>query len=183
MLDDLHGQRFSIIYADPPWAFQTYRKGGTSRSAEMHYPCMDLASIKAMPVAELAAEDCCLFMWASDPMLPQALEVMAAWGFTFKTVAFTWAKTTARGNWHFGGGYWTRCNPEMVLLGTRGAPKRASASVRQLVVAPVREHSRKPDDVRDRIVALCGDVPRLELFARSAAPGWTSWGNEVGRFA
>lgn len=174
---------FGAIYADPPWSFAVYSDKGKGKSAERHYAVMSLAAIKALPVADVAAPDCALFLWASDPMLPQALEVMAAWGFVYKTVAFTWAKTTAPfGKWHFGCGYWTRANPEMCLLGTRGKPKRLSAAVRQLVVAPRREHSRKPDEVAGGIERLVAG-PYLEMFARTTRPGWTAWGNQTERFA
>lgn len=183
---------FGAILADPPWLFSTWSAKGKGRSPDgaakggegaRHYGTMTLGQIVDMPVDEVAAKDCALFLWAIDSMLPEALRVGTAWGFTFKTVAFTWAKTDgARERFHMGMGYWTRGNPEQCLLFTRGKPKRLSASVRQLVVAPRREHSRKPDVVRNRIESLVAG-PYLELFARSAAPGWEAWGNEVGKFA
>jgi N6-adenosine-specific RNA methylase IME4 len=124
--------------------------------------------------------NCVLFIWAIDPMLPQAFKVIESWGFTYKTVAFTWAKKNKKSEGFFTGlGYWTRANPEMCLLATRGKPKRISKSVRQLVVDSRREHSRKPDRIRDDIVELCGDVSRIELFARQKSNGWDSWGNEI----
>lgn len=183
---------FGAILADPPWAFRPWSLKGAGRSpdgpslkhgqAARHYKTMDLPGIIDLDVGEVAAKDSALFLWAVDSMLPEALRVGAAWGFTFKTVAFTWAKTDlARERFHMGMGYWTRGNPEMCLLFTRGKPKRLSASVRQLVVAPRREHSRKPDVIRERIEDLVGG-PYLELFARQAAPGWQAWGNEVGKF-
>ena len=135
-----------------------------------------------MPVADLAAPDCCLFLWATNPMLPQALDVMASWGFAYKTVAFCWAKRTKHGKWHIGTGYWTRANAELCLFGTRGKPKRLSRAVRMLVEAPVREHSRKPDEVRRRIEELVPG-PYLELFARETAPNWTTaLSNQAGLF-
>jgi N6-adenosine-specific RNA methylase IME4 len=147
--------------------------------AERHYKTMSLADIKSLPIGDLAADNSALFMWAVDCMLPEALELGAAWGFTFKTVGFTWAKEKAKSaGWHIGLGYWSRGNPEMCLLFTRGAPKRQSASVRQLIVAPRREHSRKPDETYDRIEALLPG-PYLELFARTRRAGWDAWGNQV----
>lgn len=138
------------------------------------------ADICAMPVIDLAARDCILFLWATHPKLPDALDVMASWGFTFKTVAFTWVKLNPSGiGHHFGLGYWTRQNPELVLLGTRGKPKRINKCVPNLFRHPVSDHSRKPTEIRDLIVKLVGDLPRIELFARRPAPGWDSWGNEV----
>jgi N6-adenosine-specific RNA methylase IME4 len=127
----------------------------------------------------ISKPNCVLFLWAIDPMLPQAFKVIESWGFIYKTVAFTWAKKNKKSEGFFTGlGYWTRANPEMCLLATRGKPKRISKSVRQLVVDSRREHSRKPDRIRDDIVELCGDVSRIELFARQRAKGWDSWGNE-----
>lgn len=173
--------RFETIYVDPAWTFATRSARGQGRSPDRHYGCMDLEAIKALPVADLAADDCTLLLWACDPLLPQAYEVLAAWGFTFKTVGFYWVKTNADGSAFAGMGYWTRANPEQCLLATRGRPKRLSANVPKLVVSPRREHSRKPDEVYGRIERLVGG-PYLELFARSERPGWASWGAEAGRF-
>ena len=151
---------------------------------------MTLQQIRELPVADLAAEDCALFLWATDPLLPQALDLIERWGFNYKTVAFVWAKlnknapTTlwTEADFFTGMGYWSRANSELCLLGTKGKPQRRSASVRRLVVAPRREHSRKPDEVADRIVRLMGDVPRIELFARTSQPGWSVWGDEPEKF-
>ena len=141
---------------------------------------MSIEEIKALPVWELADKDCVLFLWATYPLLPEALEVIRAWGFTFKTVAFTWIKLAPRENSIFWGlGYWTRANAEICLLATKGQPRRRSNNVHQVIISHVEEHSKKPDEARRRIVALLGDVPRVELFARQAAPGWDVWGNEV----
>jgi N6-adenosine-specific RNA methylase IME4 len=170
---------YRVIYADPPWSFVTYSRKGKGRSAEAHYDCMRLDEIKAMPVADWAAGDCALFLWTTDPLLPRALEVIAAWGFVYKTVAFTWVKTTKdETSFPIGCGYWTRANPELCLLATRGCPQRISRSVRQLIFAPRRAHSQKPEAVYERIEALVPG-PYLELFARERRPGWASWGQEV----
>ena len=143
---------------------------------------MDTEEICSLKVADIAASDSLLFLWATYPMLPQAFEVIRAWGFQYKTVGFTWVKRTrSNRGYHFGLGFWTRANPELCLLATRGHPKRRSARVPNLVVSPVQDHSRKPDAVRERIVELCGDLPRAELFARAKTPGWSAWGNEVAR--
>ena len=113
-------------------------------------------------------------------MLPEALEVIKRWGFKYKTVAFTWIKENKKSDGYFTGmGYYTRCNPEQCLLATKGKPKRISKSVRQLIVSRLEQHSKKPDDIRNRIVKLCGDLPRIELFARQRVEGWDCWGNEV----
>jgi len=180
------GRRFNIIYADPPWHYQSWARrssaagegGRTGRGVP--YPTMPTSAICALPVAELAAQDALLFLWATYPMLPDALRVIGSWGFAYKGVAFTWCKLNPSGvGWHFGLGYWTRGNPEICLLATKGRPRRQSRKVANLVVSPRREHSRKPHEVRERIVALCGDLPRVELFARQKTPGWSAWGNEV----
>ena len=171
--------KYGVVYCDPPWSFATYSRKGKGRSAEAHYDCMSLDAIKALPVADWAAPGCVLFLWATDPLLPAALDVIGAWGFVYKTVAFTWAKTTKDGTgWPIGCGYWTRANPEMCLLATRGHPERLSRSVRQLLIAPRRQHSQKPDEAYERIEALCPG-PYLEMFARGRAERWDSWGLEL----
>jgi N6-adenosine-specific RNA methylase IME4 len=170
---------YDVIYADPAWYFKTYSKKGIGRSPEQHYSCMSINDICNLPVDTISKPNCVLFLWAIDSMLPQAFKVIESWGFIYKTVAFTWAKKNKKSESFFTGlGYWTRANPEMCLLATRGKPKRISKSVRQLVIDIRREHSRKPDRIRDDIVELCGDVSRIELFARQRAKGWDSWGNE-----
>lgn len=175
---------FAAILADPPWNFRTYSAKGRDRCPDArHYDVMSLDDIKNMPVADIAAKDCALFLWVTDPMLQEGIDVMKSWGFTYKTIGFTWAKTNrVSEGWAIGTGYWTRANPEMCLMGTRGKPQRQSCSVRQLVVEPRREHSRKPDCVRSRIEELVPG-PYCELFARTESPGWSSWGNQTERFA
>ena len=135
-----------------------------------------------MPIADIAADDSVLFLWAVDPLLDKALELINAWGFEYKTVGFYWVKKNIKTDGFFTGlGYWTRANPEQCLLATRGKPQRKDKGVRKLVVDPRREHSRKPDDVRNRIERLV-DGPYIELFARDTRPGWHSWGNQMGLF-
>lgn len=173
------GFRAGTILADPPWHFMTRSAKGEGRSASQHYTTNGIDEIKALPVAELAAENSILLMWMVDWCPAAALEVMAAWGFEHKTTAFTWAKQNKSGEEFFmGQGYWTRANPESCWLGTRGSPMRLNADVRQLVVAPIMEHSRKPDIFYDLIERLVGG-PYLELYARRPRPGWISWGNEI----
>ncbi len=167
--------RYNVVYADPPWAFKVYSDKGKGRSAESWYDCMSLADIKAFPVADYAAPDCVLLMWATDPFLRHALDVIDTWRFAYKTVGFYWVKTPTE--W-FGTGYWTRANPEQCLLATRGHPRRLNADVPKLIMAPRREHSRKPDEAYERIERLCAG-PYLELFARHSRPGWDSLGNEI----
>ena len=174
-------KHYKVIYADPPWTFSTYSRKGKGRSAEAYYDCMTLADIKALPVTEWAADDCVLFLWTTDPLLEKAFEVISGWDFTYKTVGFYWAKLRQPGaisneeSFFTGLGFWTRANPELCLLATRGKPHRRSANVRKLIVSSRREHSRKPDEAYARIEALC-EGPYLEMFARSSRPGWDRWG-------
>lgn len=172
---------YKVVYADPPWTFETHSEKGKGRSAEAHYDCLTIPQIKEFfPLEGIAAADCALLMWATDPHLPTALEVMAAWGFVYKTVGFYWVKTTKDGKaFAYGNGYYARANPEICLLGTRGHPKVLSHSVEKLIVSPRREHSRKPDEAYRRIEELFAG-PYLELFARNEWPGWDRWGNQDG---
>jgi len=186
---NLPRNHYRVIYADPPWRFDTYSEKGKRKSAERHYDCLNLADIKALPVRNIAADDCVLFLWTTWPHLLHAREVMEAWGFTYRTLGFVWIKLNPNGaGLHTGTGYWTRANSEPCLLaepcllGANGRRCRVSNSVHQVIIAPRREHSRKPDEVAARIVVLMGDVPRIELFARNRRPGWMAWGDEVGRF-
>lgn len=178
---------FSLIMADPAWQ---YKQGGRG-AAENHYATMPVDEICALPVRDLAAPDAVLFLWGTYALTPEALQVMDAWGFAFKTLAFDWVKYTAKNKEHFGLGQWTRGNSEPCWLGIRGKPpRRVDAGVRQLVttfeieseVVPAqrREHSRKPVEVRQRIERLMGaELPAVELFARERAEGWECWGNQV----
>jgi N6-adenosine-specific RNA methylase IME4 len=176
------GKRFGVIYADPPWSFEVYTGKDKQRSAERYYDTMSLDDIKALPVNNLAAEDCALFLWAVNPELPGALDVIRSWGFEYKTVGFTWVKQNRGGEGLFMGlGYWTRANAESCLLATRGSPPRMAKDVPQVVMAPLAEHSHKPEEIRRRIERLVPG-PYLELFARRAVEGWTVWGNEIRGF-
>lgn len=174
---------YEIIYADPAWPFDNYSPKGEGRNPNQHYDTLSIEQIKALPVGELAAGNCALFLWVVDPLLDVGLATLRAWGFRYTTVAFTWAKRTKLDSgWHMGTGYYTRGNPEICLLGMMGSLPRCDAGVRQLVVEPVREHSRKPDRIADDIVRLFGDRPRIELFARQQRPGWACWGNQTDKF-
>lgn len=181
-------KKYSIIYADPPWRFKNWSMAERAKRGEKWarrmgrspYDVMDTDDICALPISDLASKDCVLFMWATYPKLREAFDVIDAWGFTYKTVAFTWVKLNRSGiGFHFGLGYWTRGNPEICLLSTRGRPKRINNSIPNLTISALRDHSRKPDEVRDKIVDLMGDLPRIELFARVVPDGWDVWGNEV----
>lgn len=181
--------KYAALLIDPPWNFTTYSNKGKDRSPEKHYPTMGLDALKSLNVAALMADDCAVFMWVTWPTLPDAMELGRAWGLTYKTCAFCWAKTNRKtmgsfallseeSNWFLGLGYWTRANTEPCLLFTKGSPKRKGKGVRQLVVSAIQRHSQKPDCIYNRIESLV-DGPYLELFARQRVPGWAAWGNEV----
>lgn len=183
------GKRYSIIYADPPWHYRTWSDKGNGRSAENHYSTQSAEYLRDMDVSSVCRKDCTLLMWATFPCLQQALDLGKYWGFTYKTVAFTWVKKNVKNERLFVGmGYYTRSNAEIVLLFTKGRPlARRTKNVPQVLISPRSRHSEKPDEIRDRIVSLFGDVPRLELFARDKAgsstedpfAGWDVFGNEV----
>ncbi len=195
---DLKRNHYGAILADPPWRFATWNKqtavqarGSTStyKASSAHYSTLSTQEIAALPVSELAAEDACLFMWISWPMLIDAMDLIEAWGFKYKTCGFDWMKAHAgqldmlRDDTDalMGMGYWTRANTEPCLLATRGKPKRLSAAVRQGIIEPRREHSRKPDCVHGRIEQLVAG-PYLELFARAPRKSWDVWGNQTDKF-
>jgi N6-adenosine-specific RNA methylase IME4 len=195
-MDDLPRNHFGAILADPPWRFDNLwggrpnktDAGYPSRWVDNHYDTMNADDIAALPVADLAADNCVLFMWTCWPVLQKAFPIIEAWGFKYKTCAFSWMKGDpyrlfADDKTPFAGlGYWTRANTEPCLLATRGKPKRLNADVRQGIIAPRREHSRKPDGIHERIERLVAG-PYLELFARQTRPGWTVWGNQTDKFA
>ena len=174
-------KKYSVIYADPPWSFKDKRTGGSMKSgASQKYDVMNMDDLAWLHVHRIAHENCVLFMWWIASMPEEAIDVVEAWGFKIKTMTgFVWNKTTKKGKQHFGMGHWTRAGAECCLIATRGKPKPVSHSVRSVISAPVRRHSQKPVEVADRIVELCGDVPRIELFARDRKAGWDCWGNEV----
>lgn len=199
-LTALPARHFACIYADPPWHFKARKavqlgNPGSERYIERHYATMKLPDIMALPVRDVAAPDAHLFIWTTGPCLRQTFDVMEAWGFRYSAVAFIWVKfkrshnaqqlrfvPTAEADLHVGLGLTTRKNAEFCLLGRRGRARRNAKDVREIILSPVREHSRKPDEAAARIERYC-DGPYLELFARSKRPGWTAWGNETGKFA
>lgn len=195
--DPLQPGAYGAIVADPPWYFRTRTTVVSDRDPQRHYPVMGVADIEALPVKQLAAPDCHLFLWCTGPCLPQAFSVITAWGFRYSGVAFTWVKLkrshnamqlrmlpTAESDLHVGLGFTTRKNAEFCLLARRGNAKRVAKNVREIILSPVREHSRKPEEFRDRVEAYVGPGIRIaELFARSSRPGyWEAWGNEVDKF-
>lgn len=200
--EGLRRGHYQCILADPPWQFKSYTAlpanwrdiARDARAIEKHYECMDKLAIAALPIREIAAPNCHLFLWTTGPMLPHSLEVMEAWGFRYSTVAFNWVKL-ARGfdpteclhrvlepdDFHTGLGLTTRKNTEIVLLGRRGSPRRVGKDVRELLFAPVRAHSEKPREIHDRVERYCAG-PYVELFACESYPGWTTWGRELAKF-
>jgi len=166
-------KKYQIIYADPPWEWKTYSNKGRKKTSDRHYPLMTIEEIKNLPINEIADTDCILFMWVQDAHLKNAIDIGEHWGFTYKTIAFVWDKQ------NYGLGYWTRKGAEICLLFTKGNPKRVSGDVRQFISEKAKEHSRKPDEVRNRIVKLIGNLLRIELFARQRIEGWDVWGNET----
>jgi len=176
----LPAERYSVIYADPPWHFSTYSAAGRGRTADAWYDCMSFEDIKAIPISSISAKDCVLLLWVPDSHLRAAFGIIDAWGFSYKTVGFYWVKTnrTDADSYFMGLGFWTRTNPEQCLLATRGHPRRTSAAVRKLIVAPRRAHSQKPEEAYERIEALLPG-PYIELFARSRREGWAAWDDET----
>ncbi|HUU88766.1 MAG TPA: MT-A70 family methyltransferase [Candidatus Glassbacteria bacterium] len=185
-------KKYQIVYADPPWTFKTYsEKGKERKSPELHYDCMAIEQIYDLPVKDLSSDNCVLFLWVTNPMLEQGLETVKKWGFTYKTIAFSWFKKNKIADSFFWGlGYWTRQNTEHVLLATKGKPTRINKGVHQVIdedfmydteqiVTRLEGHSKKPDIIRNKIVDLCGDIDRIELFARGSFLGWDVWGNEA----
>lgn len=202
------GIDYGAVLADPAWQFQTYSEAGRGRSPdgreqssalpllgieeeisdENHYPTMATDEIAALDVGQRESPHCALFLWATIPMLKDALRVGAAWGFRYAT-SRVWIKTRVAGfdpaltldqNFPMGTGYIARGNPELLLIFTRGRPVFRFA-VRALIIAPRREHSRKPDCVRAEIERQV-EGPYLEMFARQRAPGWDAWGNDLDHF-
>lgn len=179
--------KFKTIVADPPWEYPEgfnsqphAHDGPITHDKPLPYPSMTVEEICALQVSALADTDCRLWLWTTSRYLPDAFDVMKAWGFRYKTAAFVWVKSNKKSDTDFFGmGNWTRANAEICLLGIRGKPKRVSAAVRQVIRRPIMRHSEKPPEVRERIVTLMGDIPRVELFARVKTEGWSVWGNEV----
>lgn len=171
---------YKLIYLDPPWKYADKNTNG-NRGAACKYPVMSLAQLKALPVVRLADPDCLLAMWWVSPMPQEALDLVTAWNFTLKNMCgFTWHKLSKTGRTdHFGTGHYSRSNTENVLIATRGKPAIVSKAVRGMVTCPVMAHSEKPDEVRKRLVKLVGDVPRVELFARTRAMGWDAMGHGI----
>ena len=176
------GTRFGAILADPPFAFRAYSEKGEGRSPQHHYRCPSFAELCALPVMDIAVDDCFLFLWVPLRSIDLIGPLMYAWGFLFSGSAFVWIKQNKSGaGWFMGNGFGTRHNAEVCWLGRRGKPKRRSKAVRELIVAPRREHSRKPEKFYQRVQAY-SDGPYLEMFARQSRDGFDGWGRESTKF-
>ena len=177
-------KKYQIIYADPSWdytnkVFRTHRINKYAGSASWHYDTMSVNEIKNLPVKEIADKNCILFLWTTFPNLQEGLDVIKAWGFTYKTLGFSWLKLNKKnGKLFFGIGHYTKSNCEVCLIGVKGKPKIIDDTISSAIISPRQEHSRKPNIIRDKIVQLCGDLPRIELFARQKIPNWDAWGDD-----
>jgi site-specific DNA-methyltransferase (adenine-specific) len=169
-------KKYKIIYADPPWKYWA----GGKKNAARHYDVMNIEDIKKIPVNQIADDDSVICMWVTFPIIPEALDLINAWGFSYSTVIFTWIKKNKETNSLFWGcGNYTRANAEVIMLGKKGKGiQRQSKSVHQIIESPFTKHSKKPDLVRGKIIQLFGDLPRIELFARTKIHGWDTWGND-----
>lgn len=191
LFEDIEPASCRVIAADPPWLFKSNSAAKPGRNARRHYKCMTLAEIAALPVKDYAADDCVLFLWITGPLLAKGahLPIMKAWGFKPSGMGFVWIKLNKRAASLFflesdifmGGGFTTRKNAEFVVIGKRGRSVRKNAGVREVIVEPLREHSRKPELFYERVEKYA-DGPRLELFGRTERAGWTVRGDEVGKF-
>lgn len=175
----LPNRKYSIIYADPPWSYRDKATAG-KRGAGYKYPTQSKEWLRELNVRGVSNLDCALFLWVTMPLIDEGLELIKAWGFSYKTCAFTWVKRNKIApSWFFGMGNWTRSNAELCLLGIKGNIRRVNAGVSSVIDTPIESHSKKPAIVREKIVSLMGDLPRIELFARQKTDGWDVWGNEV----
>ena len=191
MLTQLQGlidknKKYQIIYADPPYQYRDKMivsgVHGMIRGAESYYKTMSIADIENLPVNQISDSNCVLFLWATMPMLQEGLNIIKSWGFQYKTCGFVWIKKTKTGKNFVGMGHYTRGNAELCLIGMRGKLNRRAKNISQIIESQIREHSRKPIEVREKIVELYGDLPRIELFAREKTQGWDVLGNEVDKY-
>ena len=170
-------KKYQIILADPPWAYRNM--GNIQATANSHYNTMQQKDIEALPIGDIANDNSILFLWATFPKIQEALDTIKTWGFEYKTIGFNWVKLNKNGTPFFGVGWYTKSNTEVCLIGTKGKSPKVSNSVSQIIQTVRTRHSEKPAIVRDKIVEFCGDIPRIELFAREKTEGWDVWGNEV----
>jgi len=172
-------KKYNIIYADPPWEYRNM--GNIQATANSHYKTMKQKDIEDLGkyIKEISDKNCMLFMWATFPKIQEALNTIKAWGFEYKTIGFNWTKKNKNGSNFFGVGWYTKSNGEICLIGIKGKPIKISNKISQMIETTREQHSKKPAIVRNKIIELCGDLPRIELFARQYADGWDCWGSEV----
>jgi len=190
MIENFPTKKYNIIYADPPWSYYNdmtvlpiYNKSAKGSMTHPNYPVMSSKDIKEIPVNSITDKNCILFCWTTDYHLEKSLEVIKAWGFEYKTIGFVWSKRNKSNTpVCFMGAYTMKSGVEICLLATKGkdACKMVKKhNIRSYIEAKREQHSKKPDEIRNRIVELLGDIPRIELFARQRFDGWDCWGNEV----
>lgn len=177
MIENWPTKKYSIIYADPPWSYRD--KMNDRKSFQTPYKQQPNDWIFSLPVKQITNENSVLFCWITNPMLEHGINLFNAWGFKFKTVCFCWVKLTSKGNPVANLGRWTMGGMELCLLGTKGKPQRLQKNIKQVVFEKRGSHSTKPPIIRDKIVSLLGDLPRIELFARQRVDGWDAWGDEI----
>jgi len=176
-------KKYKIIYADPPWKYYTITKDSNidwNHAVDLQYETMEIDEIKKLPVKQISDDICMLFLWVTFPNLQEGLDVIKAWGFKYKTLGFAWVKTSSNNNQprNDGMGFYTRSNCEVCLIGVKGKSLVINHGISNTILAPRKQHSQKPNQIRDKIVKLCGDLPRIELFARTKVHGWDVWGND-----
>jgi len=170
---DFPNKKYSIIYADPPWEMQ----GGVYKPK---YSTMSVKEVCSLPVDSISNENCALFLWVLNSRLQEGLDVIKSWGFTYKTIAFCWVKTSQQtGMPNCRVGTFTLGGMEICLLGLKGTLKRETLNIRQVLLQPRGKHSEKPEKIRNDITLLYGELSRIELFARKKYEGWDVWGDEV----
>ena len=172
-------KKYQIIYADPPWEYKDKALAG-NRGACCKYPTQSIEYLKKLPIPQISDTNCVLILWVTLPKLNECFELITSWGFEYKTGLFVWVKKNKKkDSWFWGMGRHSRSNAELCLLGMKGNIKRQSASVHQIIDSPIEKHSKKPDETRNRIIQLYGDLPKIELFAREYTTGWDVWGLDV----
>jgi len=171
-------KKYSIILCDPPWSYNVW-KGNTKKTAGFHYNVLTEEQLLRLNIQKICNDNCILFLWVTSPFLEFAFKLISEWGFTYKTVGFAWIKKTKNNKMHWGMGYWTRPALELCLLATKGKIKRIAKNVHQIIEYSILKHSCKPDLIRDRIVKLIGNLPKIELFATKKVKGWDSIGYEI----
>ena len=176
-VENFPNKKYKIIYADPPWQYDDKAQAG-DRGAESKYNVMNIEDICSLPIKQISDEDCILFIWGTWTHIKEIQDVIISWGFEYKTIGFVWVKRYSNRQIFYGMGNWTRANTEYCLIATKGKPKRINAGISQLIESTPKDHSKKPNEVREKIIQLCGDLPRIELFARTKIHGWDVWGND-----